>query len=129
MSSSEISERLSHSPCDILPPLSGSDHSTLLFSLSGHRSARKNVKHKVWLYHQADFEEANSILCCLPPNFFSCDDINHSRSQWLDFFMTTMSKTIPTKLIKSSNNVPYLSHWHDQWRSQVIGIGRAPAVR
>ena len=46
-----ISERLSHSPCDILPPLSGSDHS-----------------------------------------------------------MTTMSKTTPTKLIKSSNNIPYLSH-------------------
>ena len=32
-----ITERLSHSPCDILPPLSGSDHSTLLFSLSGYK--------------------------------------------------------------------------------------------
>ena len=105
-----ISEKLSHSPCDILPPLSGSDHSTLLFSLSGLRSTRKNVKCKIWLYYQADFEEANSILRCLHPEFFSCDDINHSWSQWLDFFMTTMSKTTPTKLMKSSNNIPYLSH-------------------
>ena len=30
-----LSESLLHSPCDILPPLSSSDHSTLLFSLRG----------------------------------------------------------------------------------------------
>lgn len=76
-----ISERLLHSPCYILPPPSGSDHSTLLFSLNGYRSVRKKVKHKIWLYNQADFEEANSISHCLPPKFLSYDNINHSWSQ------------------------------------------------
>jgi len=35
--------------------------------------------------------------------------VNIFWSQWLDFFMATMSKTIPTKLIKPLNNIPHLS--------------------
>ena len=58
-----ISECQPHLPCIHLPPLSGSDHDTLLVTLSNCQISYQRMKHlKVLLYNKADFERANETL-------------------------------------------------------------------
>ena len=42
--------------------------------------------------------------CYSPAN-----DVDSLWTQWLDYFMTTMSQTIPSKVIKQNHNLPYLA--------------------
>ena len=107
-----ISEHLPQSSNTILPPLLGSDHNTILFSLEKVYPIPKRAgRRKVWLYNRADFGHANSILQCLPLGSFPASEINSLWSMWSDFFMTAISDSISSKLISLSNkNLPYISN-------------------
>ena len=104
-----LSENLAIKPCSTLPPLEGSDHSVLLFSLQVVSRSRNCPKRKIWLYHKANFDQVNSTLdnqlCMLSDS----EDVNVFWSHWYDTFMATMNNFIPSKLIKPSNNLPYLT--------------------
>ena len=53
--------------CSILPPVSSSDHFSVLFSrpTDSVNSSSPCPPRKVWLYHLADFEHANALLCSI----------------------------------------------------------------
>ena len=105
-----LSENLSYFSCSTEFPLHAFDHSTIHLCLTKpHPPTKKVIRRKVWLYKQADFESANAILQCLSSESFPANDINSLLSQWHDFYMTTMSQSIPSKVVKSSSNLPYLS--------------------
>ena len=105
-----VSNRTQHSPCVSLPPLEGSDHDTLHVTLKNCRpSSRKSKHRKVWLYKQADFDTANTMLQCLPTALYSMDDVNSFWREWYDIFSTVIAETIPRKNIKPKSKVPYIS--------------------
>ena len=104
-----LSENLSLSSCNILPPLSGSDHNSVAVSLQLFPPYKKATRRKIWLYQNADFETANDTLQCFPSALFPDDDVNAYWTQWFDLFMTTMDKCIPTKNISSHRRLPYIS--------------------
>ena len=105
-----ISDQLSCSSCTIQPPVHGSDHNAILLSLNRPQFATKKPSHRqIWLYKQADFQTANSLLQCFSSHSLPANDVNSLWTQWLDYFMTTMSQTIPSKVIKQNHNLPYLT--------------------
>ena len=104
-----LSEELSHSSCNIAPPLHDSDHSSICLHLDTPPPRLRKAVRKVWLYKQADFETANTTLQCLSSDSFPANDINSLWTQWYDFFMTTISQTIPSKVIKRRHNLPFLT--------------------
>ena len=105
-----ISECQPHLPCIHLPPLSGSDHDTLLVTLSNCQISYQRTKHrKVWLFNKADFERANETLQCLPTSTFTHDNVNSFWTEWRDVFTAVISDTIPSKQIKPKTKVPYLT--------------------
>ena len=101
-----LSENVAIKHCSTLPPLEGSDHSVLLFSLQVASCSRNCPKRKFCLYHKANFDQVNSTLdnqlCILSDS----EDVNVFWSHWYDTFMATMNNFISSKLIKPSNNIP-----------------------
>ena len=105
-----VTDSLSHSRCSDLPPLPGSDHNMLLFSVTNsHVPLPKRNCRKVWLYKEADFGSAEETLQCLPTSIFSTDNVNNFWVEWSDIFKTVIEETIPTKVIKPRTKVPYLT--------------------
>ena len=106
-----LSDQLSCQSFTIQPPLHGSDHNTILLSLNKPLPPPKKVHcRKIWLYKQADFETANSSLSRFPNVFLPVNDVDFHWCQWYNFFMTTISQNIPTKVIKlKQKNLPYLT--------------------
>ena len=105
-----LSEVLTHSSCCIQPPLHVSDHSTIHVCLSNpHPSYKRVPRRRVWLYKLADFEAANTILQCLFSNSLPANDIDSLWSQWFDCYMTAISHTVPSKVVKRDHNLPFLS--------------------
>ena len=105
-----ISDQLSCSSCTIQPPVHGSDHNATLLSLNRPSSAtKKTFRRQVWLYKQADFQTANSLFQCFSSDSLPANDVDSLWTQWLDYFMTTTSQTIPSKVIKPNHNLPYLT--------------------
>ena len=69
----------------------------------------KSIKRKVWLFKKADFKEANHILQIVPVDSLPASDVDNLWTQWRDFFMITMQHSIPTKIIRQGQNLPYLT--------------------
>ena len=106
-----LSDQLSHSFCSVQPPVQGSDHNSILLTLSNSfPPPRKSIRRKIWMYKDADFDSANATLHCLSSNSFPADDVDSLWHQWYDFFMTTMSQFIPSKVVKQNQTLPYLSN-------------------
>ena len=86
--------------CSVLPPVSSSDHNSILVSIPVRLSlSTSHSPHQVWLYDQA----ANSILSSIPWEEIlptSCPE-----TSWMIFkelFLRTMHITIPTKTVYPS---------------------------
>ena len=62
------------------------------------------------MYRDADFDSANATLHCLSSRSFPANDVDSLWYQWSDFFMTTMSQFIPSKVIKQNQKLPYLTN-------------------
>ena len=102
-----VSEHLPNTSCSVQPPVPGSDHNSVLLRLN--KTTSKSHRRKIWLYKKADFDEANSTLQCLSADSFPSEDVYTLWSQWLDFFMNTMSQTIPSQVIKHRHSLPFLT--------------------
>ena len=63
----------------------------------------------VWLCGQANFDSANQTLQCLSSRSFPANDVDTLWTQWYDFFMTTISQSIPSKIVKPRRKLPYLT--------------------
>ena len=70
--------------CNVLPPISNSDHYSILFSLplpatSSPAPSSPSTSHRVWLYHRADTLTMNELLSSIPwTSILSTTDVNHS---------------------------------------------------
>ena len=61
----------------------------------------------MWIYQRADFESANDKL-----NNFSLEESRSVDSAWNDWythFMSVMTESIPSRLVKRTYNLPYLT--------------------
>ncbi len=87
------------------------DHVYLSEHLSStcHTASSKPCRRKIWLYKRADFSSANDILMSYPSEELPANEINTMWANWYNRFMTTMTTSIPSKLIKQVNNLPYLT--------------------
>ena len=94
----------------ILPPVSSSDHNSILLSVSPpsffHRSP-KPTRRRVWPYSQADLSKINNLLSSTSWDLSS--DIDTS---WLSFkshFLKIMHTSIPSKLLPDSPLPPWIN--------------------
>lgn len=66
-------------------------------------------RRKVWLDDQAESDSANHILQCLSSHSFPANDVDTLWTQWHNFFMTTISQSIPSKVVKPNRKLSYLT--------------------
>ena len=99
----------------VLPPVSFSDHNSILFAipLKSHITTTPTTPHKVWLYNQADFVRANSLLCSIDwLQVLPSSDPNASWIIFKELFLLITNCTIPSKLTFQSNksSLPWINH-------------------
>ena len=99
--------------CDILPPISSSDHNTILFSISSENHSQPIITHhSVLLYNDADFNYINFLL-----DSVAWKDIlpsNDANTSWLIFkyiYLTIVRSLVPQKTIysRSSFSHPWIN--------------------
>ena len=93
--------------CNILPPVSNSDHYSILFSIRVDSCSSPNFTspHLVWLYDHADFSLANQLLDSIPWSSILLP--TDTETSWLIFrelFEKIIQKTIPSEMVYSSSN-------------------------
>ena len=98
-------------PSYVLPPISSSDHLSILFSVPLAHSVKHSPSasrfRKVWLYNKANFDSANLLLSSLPwDSLFSSNDVNFCWSIFKEAFLEVMRRTIPSKFVFSSYSLP-----------------------
>lgn len=95
----------------VLPPLSNSDHCSIVADLSLCKPASRPVRRKVWLYKRADFELINSSLeTLLPdPETYSNMDVNCAWKLFKDTFLKVIHQNIPSKLVTSKRFLPWIT--------------------
>ena len=98
-------------PSRVLPPISSSDHLSILFSLPLVRKdpdPRQTNGSKVWLYNKADFHSANLLLSSIPwKSLLSQNDVNYSWLIFKEIFLDVMKRTIPSKLVFHHKSPPW----------------------
>ena len=96
------------------PPLSSSDHYSLLFIVllrQYYKPSSKNLR-SIWLYSKGDFKSANLILSTLPSDsLLSSTDVNYSWSIFKEVFIEheVMNHTILSKLLPIKSHRPGLT--------------------
>ena len=100
---------------EVLPPVSYSDHNSILFAipLNSHITTTPTTPHKVWSYNQADFVRATSLLCSIDwLQVLPSSDPNTSWIIFKELFLLIMNCTIPSKLTFPSNksSLPWINH-------------------
>ena len=99
-------------PSYVHPPISSSDHLSILFSVPLAHSVKHSPSasrfRKVWLYNKANFDSANLLLSSLPwDSLFSSNDVNFCWSIFKEAFLEVMRRTIPSKFVFSSYSLPW----------------------
>ena len=95
----------------ILPPVSSSDHNSVLSTVSLRSSAhfnRQPSKRKIWLYHLADFDRANFLLSSIPWDTLFSSDLDLSWNTFKDNFMRVIDQCIPWKYSSPSSFPPWI---------------------
>ena len=94
-------------PSFVFPPLSSSDHNSLLFIVPPRQPSSKNLC-SIWLYSKGDFKAANIILSSLPrDSLLSSTDVNYSWSMFKEVFIEVINHIIPSKLVTIKNSPPW----------------------
>ena len=95
--------------CSVLPPVSSSDHNSILFSipLLCPKSQSSAPPRHVWLYNQADFDRANSILSSIPWSKILPPCPDTSWTIFKELFLRTMHICIPSKISYPSSLPPH----------------------
>lgn len=95
----------------ILPPVSSSDHNSVLSTVSLRSSAHLNrqpSKRKIWLYHLADFDRATFLLSSIPWDTLLSSDLDLSWNTFKDNFMRVIDQCIPSKFSSLSSSPPWI---------------------
>ena len=93
--------------CSILPPVSSSDLFSILFSLptDSVNSPSPSPPRKIWLYHPADFERVNALLCSIDwKELLPFSDPDASWAILKELFLRIMTSTVHNKLVYLSTN-------------------------
>ena len=108
-----IPASLPHYSCNVLPPISNSDHNSILLSLplpTVTPPPSSTASRRVWLYNSADFSLTNKFLSSIPWNsILFRSDVN---SAWLTFkftFLQIIHLTIPSKLVSAPSHPPWIT--------------------
>ena len=87
--------------CTILPPVSTSDHNSIILSLPFTQYPPSYLPLcRVWLYDKANFPQANGIINSIPWDHILSE--SDTESSWLIFkklFIHFMHKTIPSETV------------------------------
>ena len=107
------SPSFSPSSCNILPPISNSDHRAILFCLPASQvpsPSSSSSFRRVWLYESADFSITSNFLSNIPwSSILSSSDVNCA---WLTFkftFLRIIHLTVPSKLVSSPPYPPWIT--------------------
>ena len=98
--------------CDSIPPLNNSDHNglELVLDWKGRNKQVRTAARRVWLYNEANFEEASNLINAIDwGSLMNTEDINSSTQNWSTKFLEIMAKCIPQKVVNCRKNVPWLS--------------------
>ena len=92
-----------------MSPLSSSDNCSVLFQIKvPSKVTVQKSKRKVFVYQNTDLDRAyslfNEFLWELSPN-----DIDSSWSRWKSHFFSVVKETIPSKMISTKPNPPWIS--------------------
>ena len=95
----------------ILPPVSSSDHNSVLSTVSFRSTAhfnRQPPKRKIWLCHLADFDMANFLLSSIPWDTLLSSDLDLSWNIVKNNFMRVIDHCIPSKYSSPSSFPPWI---------------------
>ena len=100
--------------CNVLPPISNSDHHSILLSLpltatSSPAPSSPSTSRRVWLYHRADTLTMNKLLWSTHwTSILSTTDVNHSWQVFKHIFLKVMHLTIPSQIVSPSLHPPWI---------------------
>ena len=103
-----------HATCSILPPVSNSDHNSILLDFPFNLNSSTSCSlRRVWLYDKADFSLANSLLSSIP--WTSILLPYNTEASWLIFkelFFRIMHKVVPFEMVSDPPcpSCPWISH-------------------
>ncbi len=98
------------SSCNIIPPLSNSDHLGIKVEVE-LKSTNKPVRHcrrPIWRYSHADWGKAREMIEGFDWDTLLSEDINLSWTRWHTNFMAIMEECIPKKTLPPRRNLPWL---------------------
>ena len=99
------------SSCQIIPPLSNSDHLgiKLEMQLKGISKSVRPPRRTIWHYSHADWDKAWEKIQAFNWDSLLSEDINLSWVRWHSNFMSIMEECIPKKALSSRRNLPWLN--------------------
>ena len=105
-----ISNSMSLKSCEVLAPISNSDHKSILVELflPFKLKVPKHQFKTVWLYKKANITLAQLLLEDLPVASFG-ENVDEFCDKWSTNILDVMSKTIPSKKIPLYKNLPWIT--------------------
>ena len=96
--------------CEILPPVSSSDHYIVKLALKMQLPSTRPKKETriLWQYHQADFVFARHLINRTYWDFLITDEVETSWVQWKSAFLDIMKTAIPHKQVTIRRNLPWI---------------------
>ena len=93
--------------CNVIPPLSNSDHNGFTLTLKWSRNPPpvKAKKRSIWKYAQADFEKANRLIETTDwTPLYNESNIDSAWDMWETKFMEIMEECIPKVTISNTTS-------------------------
>ena len=106
-----MSNPSSLSSCQVIPPLSNSDHLGIKteIQMRGTSEAVRPPRRTVWHYSHTDWGKAREKIEAFDWDGMLTEDINLSWDRWYSNFMSIMEECIPKKVLLSRRNLPWLN--------------------
>ena len=106
-----MSNPSSLSSCQVIPPLSNSDHLGIKteIQMRGTSEAVRPPRRTVWHYSHTDWGKAREKIEAFDWDGMLTEDINLSWDRWYSNFMSIMEECIPKKVLPSRRNLPWLN--------------------
>ena len=106
-----MSNPSSLSYCQVVPPLSNSDHLGIKTEtrIRGTSRTVQPPRHTVWHYSYADWGKACEKIEVSDWDSMLTEDINLSWDRWYSKFISIMEECIPKKVLPSRRNLPLLN--------------------
>lgn len=97
--------------CTTLPPLSSSDHLGLSLAIKwkSNPKATYSKPRRIWIYKDADFSKARSLIQSTNWDSLLSDDVDLSTELWTKKFLEIMEECVPQRGLKRRRNLPWLT--------------------